>query len=170
MADGDTVVVEVKGLSQLKARLVALPVETQGKPLFDALFAAAAPIVSAAKDLAPKDTGNLASKIRAFRQKTSEHDAEVDVGVKGGRVSKGAGQRGDRSAYYWRFIEFGHRTRGSEPRNTKAERAPHEGDTVVPPRPFLRPAFEGQKTQALERFRLTLAASIEAIRARLVGA
>lgn len=149
-------VVEMKGLAQLQARMKALPVELRGQPLKDALLAAAEPIVRDAETLAPKRTGKLARAIVARLNGRTEHDAEVDVTVRTGKSG----------AYYWKFVEFGHRVRQSR-RRTRAEKLAVA--ELVPAKPFLRPAFEAQKMAALNIFTQKLASGLEAVRQRLVG-
>jgi HK97 gp10 family phage protein len=166
-------IVGIKGLAELENTLKQFPGEIRKKPIMDALFAGAAPIVTEARILVPRDTGNLAAKIKAFKARRSNYAAEVDIGVvgtgkaardeKGKKIRKGLG----RSTYYWKFLEFGHRTRGSKQRSRLQEIAAH-GDTLVPAKPFLRPAFDTKKEEAVSRFVQSLTASVETIRQKLV--
>ena len=70
---------------------------------------------------------------------------------KGARVKRGknAGQTLD--AYYWRWVEFGHYTRGrrggKDRKGIAAGTTFRSGARFVLPRPFLRPGFEAKKSQ-----------------------
>ncbi|MDN4040192.1 HK97 gp10 family phage protein [Massilia sp. YIM B02443] len=82
------------------------------------------------------------------------------------------GRAGDWAAYYWKFVEFGHKF---VPRNTrvskktgrtvgwKAHRKAAEleyGTASAPAYPFMRPAFESKKQEAVDVMTRTLAEQI----------
>lgn len=156
-------IVQIVGLKELQLRMTRLPQELQRKELKDALFSGAKLIRDEAQQRAPLGTNKYDKHKGLLRQSIgmklarTVHDAEVDVYVKGGK----------KSAYYWRFIEFGHLTRTSKARSRSQRRAAQGVAGSVAPRPFLRPAFESQKVNALERFKQTLSAGIDAAVARL---
>jgi HK97 gp10 family phage protein len=149
--------VNVEGLDGLLDRLKALPKEMSGKaggPAKKALIAGSIVIRDEARRLAPKDTGLLSANIIHYRAKLTSGKAEmVKIGVRTGsrkygktvkNVRKGiVGQeyktRGD--AYYWYFFEF--------------------GTEKMAARPFLRPAFESKKDEALEQIAVHLRKQIE---------
>lgn len=142
--------VKIEGLEATVAALKALPAQfasKNGGPMKRALYKAALIFKQAAIARAPKDTGNLAANIYIYRDrnpKASGANERFLVGVRKkrakysrsrlnvslGRVGKNYGIRGD--AFYWHFIEFG----------TKK----------MSPKPFMRPAFESNKSNALNTF------------------
>jgi HK97 gp10 family phage protein len=151
-------VVQVKGLLALQARMKQLPRELQGAALEFALRYGAAPIVAEAQLRAPQRTGRLASAIGVRTARDREHDAEVQIVPRGGKSG----------AFYWKFIEFGHRKRASKRRTRRQQKLPPAAGELVPARPFLRPAFEAQKEEALRRIVEALGAAVEAARAKVV--
>jgi HK97 gp10 family phage protein len=148
-----TELVKVEGLRELREALISkVPQHLQGPTLQKALAAGAKPIVTMARRLAPKQTGVLRRAIFSFRDKTSRQTFEVrSIRPRSGKKF----QKSGRDAFYWKFVEFGHRVRKA--------RGSGSGVTVVPPHPFLRPAFESQKSVAL-------AAIIEKLKTELIVA
>jgi HK97 gp10 family phage protein len=115
-------------------------------------------IVDEAKRLAPQgETGNLRKALYRYRSRSQSAPGKETflVGVRKGkkdyvdsarnrrlgRVGKKYTVEGE--AFYWRFIEFGR---------------PNQG---VSAKPFLRPAFESKKNNALEVIQKKLADAIE---------
>ena len=149
--------VEIKGLRELRTALVStIPANMQGKVLQKALAAGTALTVRQARANAPRKTGRLARAIYAARSKFDSKptlESRV-VGVRRGKKY----QKSNKDAYYWKFVEFGHRigTRKSgylakEHGRSQLERfrgAGGESRGFVPARPFLRPAFEATKQRA----------------------
>lgn len=164
MADND-----VKGLPQLLRAMQQLPAEIvskNGGPLKRALFAAAKVIKEEAARLAPRRTGFLSTQLAVYRDRNPA-DAE---GSHFGLASQGATERyliGVRrrkkrygnnkknrqkervgeafkteDAFYWRFLEFG------------TDRAAAK--------PFMRPAFEAKKHEAVARFVEVLRKGVQA--------
>jgi HK97 gp10 family phage protein len=142
--------VTVSGLKELRDALVRkIPLEMQGKVLQKAMGPAARLIVNAARSRAPVDTGRMRKAVYATRDRyNSKKTFEARVVT----VRRGKKRDDPKGAYYWKFIEFGHKA----------------GKTSVPPNPFLRPAFEGNKHTALQSIKENLAIQIEkaAIKAR----
>jgi HK97 gp10 family phage protein len=153
--------VNMASLRELGQTLKQLPKEISGKgggPLRKALAEAAKVIHAEAQALAPEDTGLLKREIRMVRAKNPAATGATEhyvVGVRRGKRKKYANTRENRRArrvgktyqdesraYYWRFIEFG------------TERQPA--------RPFLRPAFESKKREALNRFETSLREGVQA--------
>src|SRR5690606_30331566 len=152
-----TVQIKVEGLAELAKALKALPAEIAGKnggPLRRAIGRAAVVIRDDARRRAPVDTGNLRDNIIAVRKRKSPQGTEgyfVEVrrkrrkyaNTRANRRKKRAGMSyetmGD--AYYGMFVEL--------------------GTAKMPAQPFLRPAFESKKTEAVETFRVELAKGIE---------
>jgi HK97 gp10 family phage protein len=150
--------VQVEGLRELRARLKALPPKLQGPPARHALHAGAKVIKQAARNSSAwsDDTGFLRENIVQFSAKKSEtqYDAEVRVGVRkrrtkrqGKRLAAARGRRQRRqrkgivTAYYWKYLEF--------------------GTSRMAARPFMRPAFEANKMDALNRIIESLRVQID---------
>ena len=150
----------IRGLDGLLDALMALPPEVASKnggPARVALAKGARVIRDDARLRAPVGkTGNLKKNIvmkRDSNPQRSGANERYTVGVRGGaknyantkrNVRKGrAGKeyKTDGNTYYWRFKEFG----------TKK----------MPADPFLRPAFESKKEEALNVIASTLASGIE---------
>lgn len=148
--------VKVHGLSDLAAALKALPPEIASKsggPLKTALRAAAVVIQDDAKSRAPVSSGVMRDAINVMRDPrpkgvTERYVVKVTKSRKVQRIVQTAdGNKGSRDAFYWRFIEFG----------TK----------FVAARPFLRPAFDSQAGNALDKFKAILAAGIKRAAAKV---
>lgn len=161
MADTQT----LHGLDGFLVALKKLPPEIGSKgggPARKALRKGAMVIRDEAERRAPEDTGNLRDSIVTRRDPKPHlsHAAEVYwVGVKGGGRRKYANTKRNRrnrrtgqeyevsgNAYYWRFIEFGF---------TRAN-----GDEVAA-QPFLRPAFNSKKQEALDVIVLEMTKGID---------
>jgi HK97 gp10 family phage protein len=113
-----------RALAELEPRL-ARKIERQG------LREAAKVIQQEAVANAPEDTGTLKQsiKVRAIKRKK---------GFCGVQVTTGQGFfRGE--TFYGAFIEFGHHVGSRKLGDARA---------FVPPRPFMRPAFDSKKEQA----------------------
>lgn len=133
--------VKVNGLGDLARALKALPPEIASKnggPLKTALRAAAVVIQDDAKSRAPVDSGVLRDAISVKRDPRPLDVTERYV-VKPTRsrrvqriIKTKKGNIGSTSAWYWHFLEFG----------TK----------YITARPFMRPAFDSQKSNALQAF------------------
>jgi len=159
-------IIGISGLTELRQTLLKLPESVQGKASQSALAKAAAPIVRMARSLAPRraerglvgplpgrqdaQPGLLKKSIRAFRNRGSTKTYESRfIGVRG-------------KAWYWRFIEFG---RGvvTSAKSLGTQATGFFGKVVraVPARPFLRPAFEALKLQAIEIYQKSIAPEVE---------
>lgn len=152
--------VMLRGLDGLLAALKALPpavASKNGGPARVALARGAKVIRDDSRVRAPKDTGALVANIVMQRDRQPQESGVNEryvVGVRGGarryantkrNVRKGRAGKEYTTAgntYYWRFKEFG------------TEKMPAE--------PFLRPAFESQKENALAVITDTLAKGIQA--------
>jgi HK97 gp10 family phage protein len=130
---------KVNGLADLAAALKALPAEIAAKnggPLRVALRASARVVADAAEQRAPKDTGRLG---RAIAIQVDRNPGNVTERIVV-RPRAGKSRNDPKGAYYWHFLEFG------------TERQPAQ--------PFIRPAFDAVKEQALTVFRTRLAKGI----------
>ena len=153
--------VEIKGLRELRLALMrTIPAEMQGKILQKALGPAARLVVNAARANTSKfkePTGRLRKAIYASRDKDSKPTFEARVVA----VRKGRKRSDLRGAYYWRFVEFGHRV-GSR-KTGKLQKLDARGTgrgagfrgktSDVPAQPFLRPAFDANKYKAASLIR-----------------
>jgi len=152
-----SVTVQIKGLAQLQRALHQLPLEMRGKPVDLAVAAGARVIRDEAKALASKmrKTGNLEANIVVAKSRKRSGNGRSEYAVlvrrkrgkyadtrnnrRKGRVGRTYYIEGD--AYYWRFLEFGTRKMAK--------------------RPFMRPAFDNKKTEALEVITSTLAKQLQ---------
>lgn len=180
---------EVKGAADLAAALRALPQQIQGRELRAAVAAGAKVIRQEVVQRAPVWTGPVAkghpppgtlrrSIYQMWLRDASSATREVFmVSVRSGkgaavRKGKNAGQTLD--AYYWRWVEFGHYTRGrkggKDRKGIASGSSLVSGSYYVLPRPFLRPGFEAKKQEAvqrvIDRLRDRLPAAIERARKR----
>lgn len=123
--------VEVKGLRDLGVRLSRLSSDVANKACRSATNAAAQVVKKPAISKAPSDTGNLKKNIIVRRIPKGETNltSEHIVTVRQGKLTDKQKQRGIKDAFYARFVEFG---------TVKAS-----------PKPFLRPAFDENKSKAV---------------------
>jgi HK97 gp10 family phage protein len=164
--------IQVSGLTELRDTLLKrLPEALQGKASQKALAKAARIIVEVAKSLAPtrkprgfvgpmqpgkESGGTLRRNIASWRNRESTKTYESRfIGVKG-------------RAFWWRWIEFG---RGAIEKASGSLGTPIKGFfgrsvKAAPARPFLRPAFEQKKFEAIEVYRQALAPAIEQVAAK----
>lgn len=135
--------VDIKGLKELQEALNQLPEKIQGRPVRSAVGAAAKVVMDEARRRVPVDSGQLKKAIYRGRSRSMSARGKETyvVAVRKGkakyantqknrrlnRVGKNYQTRGE--AYYWRFLEF--------------------GTAKMPARPFLRPAFESKKEEAV---------------------
>lgn len=151
MASNEWGTVEVKGLKELNEALRQLPERVARNTLRGATAAGAAVIRKEARLRAPIYTGDLSDKHppagtlrksvyqKQIRELSSLVKQTFYVGVRTGkRLKDKTGRTLD--AYYWRFVEF--------------------GTVKMSARPFLRPAFEAKKLEAIEAIKAYLAARI----------
>lgn len=132
MADNFTM--EVSGLRELADKLRDMGPDLARNALRAGVGQAARIIRDQAKATNPDDTGatDRALYAKLIKEKSGDHQATYYVGVR---------SRGKKSAWYWRLVEFG----------TAKMRA----------RPFLRPAFESKKNEAVEIIAKRIAARIK---------
>jgi HK97 gp10 family phage protein len=156
---------KVEGVAEVTRRLRALPPELGSKgggPVRSALFAAMRIVRDDARMRAPRDSGNLVANIIGYRHRDPKRAGATeryDVGMRRGTKRYANNVRNRRSgrvgqkfrtagaAYYGRFIEL--------------------GTAKMPAQPFLRPAFEANKTEAVEAFRQRFLKAVEAAEKKL---
>ena len=158
---------KVDGLSELKELLERrLPDHIQAKALQGALAEAAKPMVREARNNAPVKTGRLRRAIYSLRARESTKQKAIRL------ITVRAGKRqGKRDAYYWKWIEFG---RGASTTKKGSLGTPERGffgKTVAakPAQPFLRPAFESQKMNAIDVFKDVMKGEIEKVASKYTG-
>lgn len=122
---------QLTGFTELAYALRKLPERVAKNALRSAVNAGAAEIRKAARAAAPVDSGLLKKNIyqKQIREASSNQRQTYFVGVRSG---KGANKDGTKKElpFYWRFMEFGTSKR--------------------PAAPFLRPAFEKEKENAIK--------------------
>lgn len=93
------------------------------------------------KKLIKREPGTLkrAIYIKQILEESNQFQQTYYVGVRSGKKY----QEKKQDAFYWRFLEFGTQKMGAQP--------------------FIRPAFEGKKTEASERIKNQLAKYIEKV-------
>lgn len=131
---------QVQGLEGVLAALRALPPEVAGKnggPVRAALFQGAKIIREEAKRLAPRKTGKLVANVVMVRDRNPKQS--------GANERYQVGVRG--KAFYGKFHEF--------------------GTVKMAAKPFLRPAFETKKQEALEKIVATLKTGIDKAAAKV---
>lgn len=145
---------QVNGLRELGEALKEFGDQIAKRYLRRATFAAAAVFKGAAEEKAPVRTGAMRDAIAVFRRRPPSPDAALYVvGVRKIKYSR-AEKRALRilrkanktvrvigDAYYWRFVEL--------------------GTVKMKARPFMRPAFELKKGEALAAFKESLADGVE---------
>jgi HK97 gp10 family phage protein len=138
--------VQLKGDRELIEEFEGLREFVRGNPFSQACRAAARLMMDEIVARAPVATGKLVSNLRvAVRRAQGRVSARVLVNT--------AGKAGDSlNAFYWRFVEFGHRTRG--------------GKGYVQPQPFVTPAFESTKNESAQLVIDTFGAAIDRAAAR----
>jgi len=122
----------VTGLAELERQLLRLETEVAGKAVRGSLSFAARPMRDRARELAPRDTGNLSEQIQMRSELGGAQRrvaATVHVLVR------------QRRGFYGALVEFGARQ--------------------MPAQPFMRPAFDATAPEAVERFRASLARRIK---------
>jgi HK97 gp10 family phage protein len=125
--------VEVDGLKELDATLGLLSLDIQQSIGRAATNAGAQVIKNAAIRNAPSLTGNLKKNIIVKRLTSAQASPLVSqhiVTVREGKLTKKQKGAGLQPAFYGRFIEF--------------------GTVKMSPKPFLRPAYDQNKTAAVD--------------------
>jgi HK97 gp10 family phage protein len=121
------------GFKELADALKQLPKNVARKHLRGSVAKGATRIRKKARELAPKDTGEMSKDIQVKRERTAgDHIASYSVFVRSGRKSRlsGKARNVDKDSFYWVYQEMG-----------TSKMAAH---------PFMRPAFEGEKEAAVD--------------------
>lgn len=142
--------VQIHGLKELRATLAELPAKLAAKALVQGMRKAFAPVLAAAKQMAPRDTGSLADSLRLTSRKG--RDGVIRVGIRIGASKRGAGGADGVGkdtlppARRWHFVELG-----------TADLAPH---------PFLRPALDANKQAVLDALKVEILEAIKKVTKR----
>ena len=147
--------VQVQGLDQLAKALRELPQRVARNGLRAAVYAGAKVIRDEAKLQAPVATGDLGANqpprgtlkrsviMKQIPELSGAQKQTFFVTVRHGKKYRKQGKKGNLSqdAWYWRFVEF--------------------GTIKMSARPFLRPAFDMKKHEAVTSIKTRLAQRIE---------
>ena len=147
--------VQVQGLDQLAKALRELPQRVARNGLRAAVYAGAKVIRDEAKLQAPVATGDLGANqpprgtlkrsviMKQIPELSGAQKQTFFVTVRHGTKYRKQGKKGNLSqdAWYWRFVEF--------------------GTVKMSARPFLRPAFDMKKHEAVTAIKTRLAQRIE---------
>lgn len=136
----------IDGLRDLQKAMNTLSADMAGKIARQATAAGAGVVRKAARQNAPKDTGNLQAAVVMKRVRNTPLTDEYIVSVRQGKTSDvkraktGKGALG-RDAFYARFVEF--------------------GTVKTPPQPFMGPALRDNITPATEAMKTRLRARLK---------
>ena len=147
--------VQVQGLDQLAKALRELPQRVARNGMRAAVYAGAKVIRDEAKLQAPVATGDLGANqpprgtlkrsviMKQIPELSGTQKQTFFVTVRHGKKYRKQGKKGNLSqdAWYWRFVEF--------------------GTVKMSARPFLRPAFDMKKHEAVTAIKTRLAQRIE---------
>jgi len=130
--------VQVTGLKELQQKLLAMGQKVGLKAIRTALVSGAQIIKKDAITRVPVKTGRMKNSILVKRlPKPNPFKEQVIVGVRSGKKY----QKSGRDAFYWKFIEFGHKDRSGN---------------SISPKPFIVPAFQTRKASAMDRIKVVL--------------
>lgn len=149
----------VTGIKELDTVFRMMPIELNHRILGAANVAAAKPLIDTAKALVPKRSGELEKSIGAV--KVSARKAN-DIGV----VKVGPRRGGQYKGYHGHFVEF-----GTGPRRAGGwyARFRNPGTTIMPARPYMRPAFERTKGNIIGTQKQFIAVKLNAFMKRTLG-
>jgi HK97 gp10 family phage protein len=136
--------VTVTGLREVQRMLTEAPRLVVSNAYLKALGAAADVLEAALYSAAPeRDEGSRDENIVHLKD-AIVREIQLDSRFRGGTLDVGFGKEGFRALW----VEYGHRMLTHDKRPTKLG--------MVPPHPFMRPAFEACADQCIEAFALTL--------------
>jgi HK97 gp10 family phage protein len=130
--------VQVTGMAELERKIVAMGQKVGLKAIRSALVAGAQIVKKDSMARVPVLTGRL--KRSLYIKRMSKPNPFKENVIFGARHGKKMQKRG-LDAFYWGFIEFGHKDRAGK---------------NVPAKSFIRPAFESSKQRALDRIKVVL--------------
>jgi HK97 gp10 family phage protein len=132
------------GFRELAQALKELGPRVGRKHLRGSVAKGATLIRTEARNLAPVDTGEMRKDIQVKRERSPDNVASYSVFVRSGKRSRLAGRARDidKDSWYWKFIEL--------------------GTVKMAAKPFLRPAFESRKEEAVDAIGAELDKRIQA--------
>lgn len=130
---------QIEGLRELEAKLRGMGPKLAKNGLRSAVAAGSRVVMAEAKRKVPVDTGTLRRAIymKQIREQSSSSKQTYYVGVRRGKSER----KKNRDGYYFAFVEF--------------------GTAKMAAQPFLRPAFEAKKVDAVEVIKRRLAERVE---------
>jgi HK97 gp10 family phage protein len=144
----DGITIQLKGDRDCIAAFEELRQFIRGNLFSQSLRAAAILMMEEIIARAPVLTGNLVSNLRVVIRRTAGY-------VRGRVVINTAGGGDDaHNAFYWRFVEFGHRM------------PHHGGNGFVQPHPFVTPAFDAKNVESAQQVIDTFSAGLDKAEAR----
>lgn len=148
--------VSVSGLRELDAALGELPKATARNVLKRVLIKAGQPVADAASALAPKDTGELSASIKVGSKiSNAVGNAEFAAVMRGGGTKAEAvsALRGARRAAAGQgsfAVAYIGPTKAKSKKDAIKRIVQEFGSSVQPGKPYLRPAWDGNKTKVLD--------------------
>jgi HK97 gp10 family phage protein len=146
-------ITSVKGLRELGIAMQSLSADMAGKIARQATAAGAGVVRKAARDKAPRDSGNLRAAIimkRIPKRQTRLTEEYIVTPRKGKTRDAKAGKAGTgklgKDAFYARFVEF--------------------GTVKMPASPFIRPALENNVKTATDAIAKRLKQRLDKVRAK----
>lgn len=160
MADGVTV---KTSLPDFKKQLRDFGYDMERKVFRAGVAASATVFRKRVEQTVPVRSGLLKRAIYVKRSRDSKNGLEhYFVGIRQGKAARSRNVRhkgklvgtANLDAFYWRFVELGHLARGGGRRSTALQRGRlnASGAKRVPAHPFLAPAYQRGKDQALQAF------------------
>jgi HK97 gp10 family phage protein len=151
----DELVMRVEGLDELAQKMRMMAPRLAKNGLRAAVYAGAKVIRDEARLRAPRWTGPVSKGhpppgtlrrsiiMKQIREQSDARRQTFYVAVRHGKQYRNQGKKGNLSqdAFYWRFVEF--------------------GTVKMSARPFMRPAFEAKKREAVEAIKQRLAEKVE---------
>lgn len=128
----DRIMMKVEGLAELERKMHQLGQKLGRRALRASTNAGIQVIKKEARSLAPVRTGRLSKKAIYVKRSRRQSSATRETYILGVRLGRKEQQKG-RDAFYWFYLEF--------------------GTIKMAARPFLRPAFEKKKYEAIEKFK-----------------
>ena len=172
MGASDYATVEVQGLRELGQALQQLPQRIGRNVLRGAVGAGARRIRDRARENAPRSTGAVKDGhpppgtlkrsiiVKQIPELSGPLKQTFYVHVRSGKkyAHQGKGGRLSQDAWYWRFVEFGTQAHVVRPKNKKAlafngQVRPMASIPAVGARPFMRTAFESEKSRAVDEIK-----------------
>jgi HK97 gp10 family phage protein len=177
--------VDIKGIEELQLLLLDLPKRVARNALRGAVYAGAKVLAAEAKVRAPVYTGPVAQGhpppgtlkrsiiTKQIPEKSNDFNQTFYVTVRKGKKYQKQGKKGNLSqdAFYASWVEFGHHYAprgkhgfGSRKQAMQAVRSGSHvisGSYYMPPKPFMRPAFDSKATEAADAIKQRLAQRIQ---------